>query len=56
MKSILNIINILLHILVLFSTAKISKKFYPNSDVDLPDKSLEDYQKVQIEQEIYFQE
>ncbi len=31
---------------VLFSTAKISKKFYPYSDLDIPDKSLEDSQKV----------
>jgi len=31
---------------VLFSTAKISKKFYPNADLDYPDKSLVDSKKV----------
>jgi len=31
---------------VLFSTAKISKKFYPDSDLDYPDKSLVDSKKV----------
>jgi len=31
---------------VLFSTAKISKKFYPNSDLDYPDKSLVDSKKI----------
>jgi len=31
---------------VLFTTAKISKKFYPNSDIDYPDNSLQDSNKV----------
>ncbi len=31
---------------VLFSTAKISKKFYPDSDLDYPDKSLVDSKKI----------
>ncbi len=31
---------------VLFSTAKISKKFYPDSDLDYPDKSLVESKKV----------
>ncbi len=31
---------------VLFSTAKISKKFYPDADLDYPDKSLVDSKKV----------
>ena len=31
---------------VLFSTAKISKKFYPDADLDYPDKSLVDSKKI----------
>ena len=31
---------------VLFSTAKISKKFYPDADLDYPDKSLVDSKRV----------
>ncbi len=31
---------------VLYSTAKISKKFYPNADLDYPDKSLVESKKV----------
>ena len=31
---------------VLFSTAKVSKKLYPNADLDYPDKTLVDYKKI----------